>query len=225
MKGVRQLDTGVFLLLALITPLVFYFFLNHLDWSRATNTPRAKPVPAHMPQAADTPVSPQMLQRMQGGGGGPPGPQAGGRGGPPAGGQRGGGGRGNNAGGPPGGMQPQPAGPPGARGGAMMAGAPPAPGAGGEGAEADSSPPPKVLPRLNGTIEQTIVAEVPDFSGFTRPVAVQMQDCYEVIQQSEKTYRLSLYISLGFLALALISAYMNRTTRTQLRTQLSDAAG
>ena len=88
----------------------------------------------------------------------------------------------------------------------------------GDGAETPVDP-----KKLTGAVERTIADQVPDFDGVTRSVAVQMQDCYEIFQKVEKSYRITLYLGLAFLALALISWFTNRSTRTQMRSNLSDA--
>ena len=76
---------------------------------------------------------------------------------------------------------------------------------------------------MAGFVERTIVAEVPEFD-MTKSVAVQAQDCYEIFQKVEKTYRVSLYIGIAFLSLALISAFMNRSTPAQFKSSLREAA-
>ncbi len=169
MKGVRQLDAWIFLLLAVMVPVLIYFFTSHLDWSRLGNAPRARVVPPRMPFALDTPLPANADQR-------PPGGVP-----PPAGGGGGGGG---------------------GRAGAGVQNLP-------------DTPALATTPALTGVVERTIVDVVPEFNGITRPVAVQMQECYEIIQNVEKTYQISLYVGIGFLALALISGFMNRSTRVQ----------
>jgi hypothetical protein len=181
MKGVRQLDSWVFLLLAILVPLLFYLFTIHLDWSRSAPAPPARVVVDRMPLASDTPVASNVEGR-------PPGAM-----------QRPGG----NPGAPPGGPPAQPDNE-----------------AGVENREASSLR--EAPPKLTGAVERSIVAEVPEFNGITRSIAAQMQDCYEIIQRTEKTYRISLYLGLGFLALALISGFVNRTTRTQRRSNLTE---
>lgn len=191
MKGVRQLDSWIFVLFAAVLPALIYFFTTHLDWSRSANVPRAMVLPARMPHASDTPVSSNATnQRPPGRGMQPPGGA-----GPPA-----------NRGAAPGGPPAQP------NDGAELEK---------PGASKTQEPP----PQLTGAVERSIAAEVPEFHGISRSVAVQMQDCYEILHNIEKSNRISLYIGLGFLALALISAFMNRTKRTQRRSNLSEAAG
>ena len=70
-------------------------------------------------------------------------------------------------------------------------------------AEASSGP-----PKLSGVVERTIVANIPEFEGSTLSFAVQMQDCYEIIQKLEKSYRITLYLGLVGLILALISWFI-----------------
>jgi hypothetical protein len=54
MKGVRQVDTWLFLLLALLVPAAILFFTGHLDWSRSKGE-KAHDGPVLMSHAADTP--------------------------------------------------------------------------------------------------------------------------------------------------------------------------
>jgi hypothetical protein len=54
MKGVRQVDTWLFLLLALLVPAAIFFFTGHLDWSRSGGA-KTHDEPLLMSHAADTP--------------------------------------------------------------------------------------------------------------------------------------------------------------------------
>ena len=183
MKGVRQLDSWIFLILAIWIPVLIWFFTSHLDWSRSAMPPRARVTLDRMPPASDTPVSSNEERR-------PPGAM-----------QRPGG----NPGAPPGGPPAQPDNEAGSD-------------------KRDASNVQEAPRHLTGAVERTIVAEVPEFNGITRPIAVQMQDCYEIVQKTEKLYRISLYLGLGFLLLALISGFVNRATRTQRRSNLTEMA-
>jgi len=185
MKGVRQLDTWLFLFLAFLVPAAIFFFTSHLDWSRAGNV-KAHDEPLQMSHAADTPAPEDATTPI-----------------PDANRQRAE-----------------------AMGGAFRtpakaeASQPPQTGEkGGERSPATMEP-----KRPSGAIERMIVHEVPEFEGLTRPVAVQMQDCYEIFQRTEKQYRISLYVGGAFLALALISCFMNRSTRARKQSGLVQGA-
>jgi hypothetical protein len=178
MKGVRSLDTWLFLLLALLVPAAILFFTNHLDWSRSGGA-KTHEAPLLMSHAVDTPSPKDETTPI------------------------------------PGENQ---------RRAEAMAGAFRTP------AKAEDTKPPSTLTEKNsetaskkppGNVERMIIHEVPEFGGVTKSVAVQMQDCYEVFQKIEKQYYVSLYAGGLFLALALVSWFMNRNIRARTHSNLA----
>jgi hypothetical protein len=220
MRGVRQAWTWAFLVMAIALPAIVYSLTSCVDWSRAAGTPWTKPLPPQMARAADTPpepVSPTAMGMRGGGGAEGRGGGAEGRGG--AGAQ--GGGRGSGPGGPPAGRGGAAAGGSAGRGG-VAPGGPPAgrPGTSAPAANDANVEPLPTPEKLPGIIERIIVANVPDFNGYTKPVAVRIQDYYEELQGWQRLYRIAFYLGLPFLGLAIISWFANKSYRTRARRPL-----